>query len=427
MQIACSPAGIVDINQPAQGIMDITQAEFGGLVLDTSQTANRHALESIGKSFYKKNNSTIVIENPKEMYSRMEGMVMKAGSSGLHFPLGIAPSLKPDSTHTDLNETLQTLASESIQVCHRAQCRDLVVEPLFAGIPKEEAWEVNRKLYLSLLGTARENDVRILLINQCRNVSGHLVRGLCSDGRIASEWVDRLNEEACEERFGFCMDVGICNLCGQNMYDFITALGNRMKAVILRECDGSREQSLLPFTAAYGGSSRTDWLNFFRGMREIAFDGVLVMNLEDTSAAVSPSIRPSLLQYAKTVADYFQWQIQMESSLQKYSSRVLFGAGNMCRNYMKCYGDAYPPLFTCDNNEKLWGTKFCGLTVESPEKLRHLSEDTAIYICNIYYREIEQQLRDMGLQNPIEFFNDEYMPSFYFDRLEMSKDVGGKK
>ena len=24
----------------------------------------------------------------------------------------------------------------------------------------------------------------------------------------------------------------------------------------------------------------------------------------------------------------------------------------------------------------------------------------------------------MGIQNPIEFFNDEYMPSFYFDRLD---------
>ena len=24
----------------------------------------------------------------------------------------------------------------------------------------------------------------------------------------------------------------------------------------------------------------------------------------------------------------------------------------------------------------------------------------------------------MGIANPIEYFNDEYMPSFYFDRLE---------
>ncbi len=38
-------------------------------------------------------------------------------------------------------------------------------------------------------------------------------------------------------------------------------------------------------------------------------------------------------------------------------------------------------------------------------------------ICNIYYREIEAQLRDMEIEN-IGYFNDEYMPSFYFDRLE---------
>ena len=36
----------------------------------------------------------------------------------------------------------------------------------------------------------------------------------------------------------------------------------------------------------------------------------------------------------------------------------------MCRNYMKCYGEKYPPKFTCDNNPKLWGTNFCGLEVK---------------------------------------------------------------
>ena len=85
---------------------------------------------------------------------------------------------------------------------------------------------------------------------------------------------------------------------------------------------------------------------------------------------------------------------------------------------MKCYGDEYPPLYTCDNDERLWNTEFCGLTVKAPEALRQLEPDTVILICNTFYREIEQQLRKMDLQNPIEYFNDEYMSSFYFDRLE---------
>ena len=56
--------------------------------------------------------------------------------------------------------------------------------------------------------------------------------------------------------------------------------------------------------------------------------------------------------------------------------------------------------------------------MEPPERLRDLPPGAAIFICNVYYREIEAQLRGMGLSNPIEYFNDEYMPSFYFDRLE---------
>ena len=41
---------------------------------------------------------------------------------------------------------------------------------------------------------------------------------------------------------------------------------------------------------------------------------------------------------------------------------------------------------------------------------------------NIYYQEIEEQLRNMQISNPIEYFNDEYMPSFYYDRLEMAHE-----
>ena len=139
--------------------------------------------------------------------------------------------------------------------------------------------------------------------------------------------------------------------------------------------------------------------------------------------AFSPILRPTFLQLAKATADYFKWQIELENLLKKYPSRVLFGAGNMCRNYMKCYGKDYPPLFTCDNNSDIWGSEFCGLEVKAPENLKNLPKDCAVFICNIYYREIQQQLREMGIENPIEFFNDEYMPDSYFDRLE---DRGNK-
>lgn len=418
MKLMCSPSGIVDIDHPAQGILDIAGAGFEGLVLDASLCTKQRVLETIGKRNYKKNQDTVVIENPEKLQERLVPVVSCAEKQRLDTPVAVAPSLQTDTKHTDLNELIHRLTEETIKACGNAGCPFVIIDPVFAGIAKEDVWKVNKAYYLSFLDVARKNNVTILLKNQCRSIGGHLTRGICSDGEEAAQWVDALNKEAGEKRFGFCMDVGVCNLCGQNMYEFIGALGNRIQAVIVRDSDGSRDHALLPFTAANKGVSQTDWLSLIRGLRELAFDGVLILNMEDTAAAASPLLRPALLQYAKAVTDYLKWQIEIEALLKRYPSRVLFGAGNMCRNYMKCYGEKYPPLFTCDNNRKLWDTEFCGLTIRNPEVLKELPEDTAIFICNIYYREIERQLRGMGVQNPIVYFNDEYMPNYYFDRLE---------
>lgn len=258
----------------------------------------------------------------------------------------------------------------------------------------------------------------VLLKNQYRNFNGHYIRGRFCDGIETAKTIDEMNHEADFEKYGFCLDVGVCNLCGQNMYDYILALGNRIKAVILRDNDGDKDNSLLPFTSVNAGSSHTDWLGLIKGLRAIDFDGILVMDFSDSICAMPIQLRYSYLRYAYEMGEYLKWQISMERMIKKYDTRVLFGAGNMCRAYMKCYGRQYPPLFTCDNNKALWGTQFEGLTVKNPEELRNIPSDCAILICNLYYEEIKEQLRQMNLPNPIEFFNDEYMPSFHFRRID---------
>lgn len=409
MELVLSPCGIVDKKRPGQGLMDIGKAGFEKLVCDLSMLFETRKPQHAWPLEYWK---------PERLYECFRPVLEKGKEIGLSFPVAEMPGPDTDTGGADLNGFLMTLAQEGVKVCGKIGCHNFIVSPLFVGIPRDDLWNENREFFLRIAGEAREKDITVLLKNQCRNFNGHLVRGVWCDGQEASAWVDRLNEEVGEERFGFCMDVGICNLCGQNMYDFITALGHRLRAVVLRDNDGSHDNALLPFTAVNGGALQTDWLNLIRGLRDICFDGHLILNITDTASVASPILKPGLLQYAKSVLDYFCWQIRMESMLKKYPSRVLFGAGNMCRNYMKCYGDGYPPLYTCDNDERLWNTEFCGLTVKAPEALRQLEPDTVILICNTFYREIEQQLRKMDLQNPIEYFNDEYMSSFYFDRLE---------
>lgn len=407
--------GICTHLRPKQGVADIAGAGFKSAVMDFAKFTRIADLESIGKPNRKINNTLPdIASDPGKLSILVDPFIEACQKEQVGLPVAYAPYLPRDTVHTDLNERLEELAVESIKLCSKSKSEYIVIRQLFAGIPYGKEWEVNKAFYLRLAPIAKENNVRILLENQCKDVGGHLVRGICTDGVRAAKWIDDLNEAAGEERFGFCMDIGASNVCGLNMYDFALDLGERIKAVIIRENDGDQERSILPFTQ----TPQTDYLSLFRGLRKIGYNGYLLMFFGATAGSSSPIIRPEVIHFAKTVGDYFKWQIDIENLIRRYPKRVLFGAGNMCRNYMKCYGEDFPPLFTCDNNQKLWGSEFCGLEVKPPEALKGLPEDCVIFICNVYYREIQQQLRDMGVKNPIEFFNDEYMPSFYFNRLE---------
>lgn len=413
INISCAPTGIVSAKRPGRGIACLASAGFNSMLLDFSLCCSQEELEAAGKKGFA---GADYLEKIREL---LPPLVEQCQKNGMQTNIAFAPYLPRNYKHSNLNKLLTILAKESIRVCAQAGCKYIVIRPLFAGIPDEDIWNSNREYYMELALLAQKYEVQILLENQCRDRNGHLVRGICAEIYEAISWVDSLNETLGEEGFGFCMDVGACNLCGTNMYDFIAGLGERLKAVILRDCDGNHENALLSFTSANNGQAQTDWLGLIRGLREQGFAKEMIIQMKDTLSSFPSFLHPELLKWAKTIADYFKWQIGMENVLRKYPSRVLFGAGNMCRNYMKCYGEKYPPLYTCDNDSSIWGTVFCGLEVKDPNSLKELPKECAVFICNVYYEEIRGQLQDMGICNPIEYFNDEYMPSYYFDRLEM--------
>lgn len=416
MVLSCSPIGLVGLEKSRQGISNMVNAGFTHLFMDLQMFCSENILEKYGDEKVMERHP--LLQNVKELSALLEPMLSCCKSQNVQISIARAPFLSRDTKRIDLNGYIEEITIESIRQCGSIGCRYLVVRPLFAGILPDDEWEVNRAYYMRLAKHAMEHDVILLLENQCKCVNGHLVRGICSDATEAVEWIDKLNSELGEERFGFCLDVGVCNLCGQNIHEVIKLLETHIKAVIVRDCNGNEESSQLPFTSVYCKHSQTDWMGVFRGLREIDFEGQLMLDMADTATAFPLSLRKQLLQMAGDIMQYFKWQIELELTLKKYDNIVLFGAGNMCRNFMKNYGDKYPPLFTCDNDKKIWGSRFCGLEIKSPESLKTLPETCGIFICNIYYDEIEAQLRELGITNSIERFNDEYMNSFYMDRFD---------
>jgi len=424
MRIITSPGGVVRALHPVQGVMDLKNAGFGSAVLDLNLFCHIEELWPGRRKL-----PSDALRNPDAIRAGYKAFLRSCQESHIELTVGRLPYLHILTERKDLDKRVWQLAVEGVHACEEAGCLQIIVPPLFAGVEPGREWEVNREYYLELAAVCENPRTQLLLKNQCRNIGDHLIRGNCAEAEEAVVWIDKLNTESEEaasrmgktedgtERFGFCMDVGAYNICGQDMHEIAAALGNYVKAVIVRDNNGQTDDALLPFTCCSSGNA-TNWLGLLRGLRDMGFDGNLIIDFKDTAKAFSPLLRPGLLTLAKTVADYFAWQLNLEGMMKRYESVVLFGAGNMCRNYMKNYGEKYPPLFTCDNSPARWGEVFCGLEVRPPEALQELPENCGVFICNIYYREIEEQLKKMGIKN-IEFFNDEYLPAFHMDRLEM--------
>lgn len=331
------------------------------------------------------------------------GIIEKCKENGIHIPVAYAPrTFVGMITENDVvqvpEENIKKSIDESIKICKEAGSRYLIVD---------SCWNESEEFLLGIGKEAAACGVSLLMRNQYKSSRNRIVRGDYAEMTQALELVDGLNQEMGEEVFGFCVDTGVCALCRNDIYSFITALGRRIKAVILRDCDGYHDVHMMLFS---GIRPVIDWPGVVRGLRDTDFDGEMVIDFFSTINAFPNFLRPQLYALMKSVTDYFCWQAGMELRLKKYPFRVLFGAGKMCSNYMKAYGKKYPPLFTCDNNPRLWGTEICGLEVRTPDALKDLPEDCGIFICNIYYREIEAQLREMGIHENIEYFNDKYMP-----------------
>ncbi len=450
MNLVCNPKGIIGSQRPKIGIRRILDAGFCNSVLSGRILCDPYEFQNVKRKNFKREEEIYLSEHPEMLRALAEKrLIIPAKEQGLEYPIAEAPYASVELKDEEVdNDVLKQLAKETIRLVgdynralgdndgnsKKELCHNIIVHPLTLGIDRKDEWEVNKTFYLELAALADELDsnIQILLINKAKNINGHLIRGVCAEPEEAIAWVDELNNEVSHKnadiakagnnkRFGLAFDIGTATLCGLDLYEAIAPLGDRLKAVIIRDVDGIHDVSMLPYSACMKGA-QTGWLYLIRALRKACFDGDLIMDATSTIGGFPDPLKPSIIKLLKETGDFLSWHIGMEKMVKSTTKRVLFGAGNMCRAYMKDYGEEYPPLFTCDNNSSRWGEEFCGLKIENPEKLKELSEDVTIILCNIYYSEIEDQIKEMGLKNRIEWFSDEYMATFHMDRLKMAGD-----
>lgn len=98
------------------------------------------------------------------------------------------------------------------------------------------------------------------------------------------------------------------------------------------------------------------------------------------------------IQYTKLLCDTFAGAAGKQL--------ILFGAGLMFEDYMKKYGDKYRPAFLVDNDGNKWGRSRMGIEIRKPEAILEVAEGKRhLIICSYYYREIAEQLEEMGVHD----------------------------
>lgn len=232
-----------------------------------------------------------------------------------------------------------------------------------------------------------------------------------SEASFLAGIVDRLNRETGTGCFGICLNTGHGNLLRRNLCGMIEYLGRRIGLVHATDHDGNSSQYQMPYTFTKGrGELTTDWYGIIGALAMTGFKGAVVYDitglLEVSPACLHPGWYRLLSSVALEWENILELEVFLKETLQvdfneagKRRGPVLFGAGRMFLNYMDVWGDAYPPSFIVDNNEKLWGSMLRGICIRPPSALLGCKgHPPLVLICNMYHVSIEKQLKAMGIR-----------------------------
>ncbi len=222
------------------------------------------------------------------------------------------------------------------------------------------------------------------------------------------------------EKYGAALNVGVSMLFRYNILEQIIELGSDLKFLHVNENDGVRDMQQLPYTFTVGrGILLTEWFELIRALHSIDFDGAMYMDLDGLFTTIPKKLVGTMLHMAHEILAQWDNSFRWHEIIPADKELITFGAGRMLSFYLEHFGNKKKPLFTADNNKDLWGTKVYGIDVKNPEEILKIPEDKRfVLICNMYFREIGEQLNKMGVRTD-GIFDDNY---YLYEDKEHVKD-----
>ncbi len=166
-------------------------------------------------------------------------------------------------------------------------CPKVVVHPFMPGLetnsPSEEEIPLNARLFKQLAPFARAHGITVCIENVA-----------APKGTVMSyiESVKRVLDEVNDEYIKACLDTGHFEAVGTDIHGAICLLGKHLAALHVQDSAFGQDRHVPPFQAL------VDWDGFARGLKEIAFKGVI--SLETMISTGTP--QPMLEQMQRALA-----------------------------------------------------------------------------------------------------------------------------
>jgi hypothetical protein len=291
----------------------------------------------------------------------------------------------------DLQEISQVIAC-----CRKQKASYITIETEKTSVSPEliRVW-----LQEGLSGTDLSG-ITICVENSYQILAGKAVRNEFSEIRQLKELLVRLRADLPQVSFGIALNTGHAGILAQNIAEMVRQADTDCRLLYANDNDGRKDYHQLPYTFTAGrGTLTTDWYGIIRALHGIGYKGPVIADVEGLVEAAPSELYIPLFRLLMSVLSEWEFQLSLEERLAREGQkRILFGCGIRFENYMKVWGKKYPPAFIADNNAALWNTEKEGIRICNPEEILRIPEEQRfVLICNMYYREIGQQLQKMGI------------------------------
>lgn len=195
------------------------------------------------------------------------------------------PTLKDGDD--EYNKNMLPKVKRSIEIAGMLGVRNIVVHPVFF---KENKFEKNMEMYMSLLPDAKNAGVRIAIENMFGKTNPETKKkevNVCSMPEELAKFYDALPAEY----FTCCVDIGHCALVGSTPEAVLRGLGSRVGCLHIHDNDTFDDWHYPPFTLDL------NWNEVAKALADINYSGYLTLESDKIFADLPTELFPSMLRY----------------------------------------------------------------------------------------------------------------------------------